>query len=58
MARNQLEEQLRAVHSSIAEIKRQMNDSVNVKHYEALQEQLIEYEKVRDELLKQMEVEI
>lgn len=55
---NSLEEQLRAVHSSIAEIKRQMNDSVNVKHYEALQEQLIEYEKVRDELLKQMEVEI
>ena len=55
---NSLEEQLRAVHSSIAEIKRQMNDSVNVKHYEELQEQLVEYENVREELLRQMEVEL
>ena len=55
---NSLEEQLRAVHSSIAEIKRQMNDSVNVKHYEELQEKLVEYENVREELLRQMEVEL
>lgn len=58
MLPNNLEEQLRAVHSSIAEIKRQMNDCVNVKHYEVLQEQLVEYEKARDELLRQMEVEL
>lgn len=35
-----------------------MNDSVNVKHYELLQHKLSEFEKVRDELLKQMEVEL
>ncbi len=53
-----LEEQLKAIHSSIAEIKRQMKNSVNVKHYELLQHKLNEFEKARDELLKQMEVEL
>jgi len=55
---NKLEMELRAIHSSIAEVKRQMNDCVNVKHYENLQSRLQEFEKMRLELLKQMEVEL
>lgn len=55
---NQLEEELKAIHSTIAEIKRQMEECVNVKHYEALQSKLEEFENMRLELLKQMEVEI
>ena len=55
---NSLEEELRAIHSSIAEIKRQMAECINVKHYEALQEKLREYEEARIELLKLMEVEL
>lgn len=55
---NCAEMELKAIHSSIAEIKRQMKDCVNVKHYEALQEQLNEFEEMRLELLKKMEVEI
>lgn len=54
---NQLEMQLQAIHSSIAEIKKQMNECVNVKHYETLQKQLQAYEEARLELLKIMEVE-
>ncbi len=53
-----LEEQLKAVQSSIAEIKRKMDDCVNVKHYEILQDKLKEYEEARLELLKLMEVEL
>lgn len=53
-----LEEQLKAIHSSIAEIKRQMEDCVNVKHYAVLQDLLKEYEQARDDLLKQMEAEL
>ena len=55
---NQLERELFAIHSSIAEIQRKMADCVNVKHYEYLQEQLDELEKKRLELLKDMEVEV
>ena len=55
---NQLEEELKAIHSSIAEIRRKMNDCVNVKHYQELEKQLNEFEEMRLELLKQMEVEI
>ena len=53
-----LEEQLKAIQFSIAEIERQMNDCVNVKHYELLQHKLDEFEKARMELLEQMEVEL
>jgi len=55
---NQAEMELKAIHTTIAEIKRQMKDCVNVKHYEALQEKLEEFEAMRMELLKKMEVEI
>ena len=55
---NQLELELTAIHSTIAEIKRQMNDCVNVKHYEALQKKLNEFEEMRLELLKAMAVEL
>ena len=55
---NSLEMELRAIHATIAEIKRQMNDCVNVKHYEELQKKLKEFEEMRLELLKQMEVEL
>lgn len=51
---NQLERELFAIHSSIAEIKRQMADCVNVKHYEEYEKQLEELEKARLELLEQM----
>ena len=53
-----LEEQLKAIQFSIGEIKKQMNDCVNVKHYELLQEKLNEYEQERMKLLKHMEVEL
>ena len=55
---NSAEEELKALHITIAEIKRQMKDCVNVKHYEALQEKLNEFEEMRIELLKKMEVEL
>ena len=55
---NSLERELNAIHTTIAEIKRQMNDCANIKHYEALQEKLEEFEAMRIELLKQMEVEL
>ena len=58
MMPNSAEMELRAIHSSIAEIKRKMDDCVNVKHYEELQKQLEEFEQMRLELLKKMEVEI
>lgn len=54
---NQLELQLKAIHTSIAETKKQIRESVNVKHYEELQKQLQAYEQARLELLKLMEVE-
>lgn len=55
---NQLESELRAIHSSIAEIKKQMEDCVNIKHYLELEKRLGEFEDMRLELLKQMEVEL
>jgi len=55
---NSAEEELRALHSTIAQIKREMNNCVNVKHYEALEQKLKEFEKMRIELLKKMEVEL
>ncbi len=55
---NQMELELKAIHTTIAEIKRQMKDCVNVKHYEALQEKLNEFEEMRLNLLKDMEVEL
>lgn len=55
---NQLEEELKAIHITIAEIKRQMMECVNVNHYAELQKQLGEFEDKRLELLKLMEVEI
>ena len=55
---NKAEMELKAIHTTIAEIKRQMKDCANIKHYEALQEKLDEFEEMRMELLKKMEVEI
>ena len=55
---NQMELELQAIHTTIAEIKRQMKDCVNVNHYEALQEKLNEFEEMRLNLLKDMEVEL
>ena len=55
---NSMEEELRALHSSIAQIKRDIANCVNVKHYEALQEKLDEFEEMRLKLLNQMEVEL
>jgi|GEM_PF-7070405 len=55
---NSAEMELRALHNTIAEIKRQMQDCVNVKHYEELQKQLNEFEQMRIDLLKKMEVEL
>lgn len=55
---NSAEMELRAIHSSIAELKRQMADCVNVKHYAELEKQLNEFEEMRLTLLKKMEVEI
>lgn len=54
---NTLEHQLKAIHTSIAETKKQMEECVNVRHYETLQKQLQAYEEARLELLKLMEVE-
>lgn len=55
---NQLERELQAIHSSIAEIKRQMMDCVNVNHYAELEKKLAEYEEARLKLLNEMEVEL
>ena len=55
---NQLELELRAIHSSIAEIKRQMIECVNVNHYEKLQKQLNEFEEKRLKLLNQMGIDV
>lgn len=55
---NSAEMELRALHNTIAEIKRKMQDCVNVKHYEELQKQLNEFEEMRLELIKKMEIEL
>ena len=51
---NQLEEHLRAVQHSIADIKRQMKESVNVKHYQQLEVILKEYQEEEQILLKEI----
>lgn len=50
-----LEEQLRAVQHSIAEVKKRMVESVNVEQYEKLEELLIEYYEEEQNLLKEIE---
>lgn len=55
---NSAEQELKALHSSIAELKRKRDETVNVKHYEFLTKQIEEFEEKRLELLKKMEVEI
>ena len=49
---NRLEMELKAVQVSIAEIKRQMKDCVNVKHYEKMQTALELYYEEEERLLK------
>ena len=46
-----LEMQLKAVQTSIAEIKRQMKDTCNVKHYEKMEEILKQYYAEEERLL-------
>ena len=46
-----LEAQLRAVQTSIAEIKRQMKDTCNVDHYEKMQKALEMYYDEEERLL-------
>ena len=55
---NQLERELSAIHSSIAELKRRMVDCVNVNHYAELEKQIDELEEKRIKLLNEMEVEL
>lgn len=55
---NSLEERLRAVHSSIAQTKRDIDLSTSLKEYDALQVKLALLEEQRLELLEKMEVEI
>ena len=46
-----LEAELRAVQTSIAEVKRQMKETVNVKHYEKMEKALEMYYKEEERLL-------
>lgn len=46
-----LEAQLRAVQTSIAEVKRQMKETVNVNHYEKMEKALEMYYKEEERLL-------
>ena len=55
---NSLEEQLRAIHSSIAQTKRDIDSSTSVEQYDKLQIKLALLEEQRLELLEKMEVEI
>ena len=55
---NQLEQELKAIHCTIAEIERKQKDCVNVDRYEELENLKKEFEDKRLELLKLMEVEI
>lgn len=52
---NQLEMQLKAVQTSIAEVKRQMKDTCNVNHYEKMKAILEEYYKEEERLLLEIE---
>lgn len=55
---NSLEERLRAVHSSIAQTKRDIDLSTSVEQYDSLQIKLALLEEQRLKLLEQLEVEI
>lgn len=55
---NSLEEKLRAIHSSIAQTKRDIDLSTSVEQYDRLQVKLKLLEEERLELLNKMEVEI
>ena len=48
---NKLETELRAVQHSIAEVKRQMKETVNVKHYENMVKALEMYHEEEERLL-------
>lgn len=50
-----LEAELRAVQTSIAEIKRQMKDCVNVEHYEKMNKALERYYEEEERLLLELE---
>ena len=51
---NKLEMELRAVQQSIAEVKKQMKDCVNVKHYEKMQKVLELYYEEEERLLSEI----
>lgn len=55
---NSLEEKLRAIHSSIAQTKRDIDLSTSVEQYDRLQIKLALLEEQRLKLLEQLEVEI
>ena len=55
---NSLEEKLRAIHSSIAQTKRDIDLSTSVEQYDRLQVKLALLEEERLELLNKMEVEL
>lgn len=55
---NSLEEKLRAIHSSIAQTKRDIDLSTSVEQYDRLQIKLALLEEERLELLNKMEVEL
>ena len=55
---NSLEEELRAIHSSIAQTKRDIDLSTSVEQYDRLQVKLKLLEEERLELLNKMEVEL
>lgn len=55
---NSAEEELRALHSTIGQIKRTMKHCKNEETYKKLEAQLNEFEEMRVKLLKKMEVKI
>lgn len=55
---NSLEEELRALHSSIAQTKRDIDLSTSVEQYDRLQVKLKLLEEERLKLLNKMEVEL
>lgn len=55
---NSLEEELRAIHSSIAQTKRDIDLSTSVEQYDRLQVKLKLLEEERLKLLNKMEVEL
>lgn len=55
---NSMEEELRAIHSSIAQTKRDIDLSTSVEQYDRLQVKLKLLEEERLKLLNKMEVEL